>query len=245
MKPVIGILGGMGPMATLQFEQRILGQISAANDQEYPVVITINDGTIPDRSDYLLGRGRSPIDLLKLRLAQLELCGSTVICVPCNTAHAPAVMDELDSFARVPILHMPKLVCAELSRCCKIFGLLATDGTVRSGVYHDLARTYGLDCHVPSVLDQKLVMRVIRSIKAGNISGDVSTMLSSVAARLVDAGAEVIVLGCTELSLVRLNTDVSVVDSLDVLAQNAVQYSNIDTTKTVRSSEYEPINTAV
>ena len=139
MNRTIGILGGMGPMATLLFEQKLLSKVSASDDQAYPIVITINDGTTPDRTDYLLGNGQSPVSNLQMRLAQLELCGSDVVCIPCNTAHAPDIIDELERASRVPILNMPEEVCRALSEQVSVIGVLATNGSIAAGVYQTAA----------------------------------------------------------------------------------------------------------
>ena len=104
--PIIGILGGMGPRATVEFERRLVN-LFAGNDQAIPPIVSINDGSIPDRTQFLLGEGADPHEKLAAAAKRLLACGATIICMPCNTAHAEPILGRLQARLDLPLVHMP------------------------------------------------------------------------------------------------------------------------------------------
>jgi len=222
---IIGILGGMGPEATADLYLRIIKATSAKKDQDHPRVIIYSNSKVPDRTAAILGTGLSPMPELIRAGKRLEEAGADFIIIPCNTAHY--FIEQLQKELRVPIFHMIKLSAEKAKKGypkVKRAGLLATDGTVKSGLYKSAYANAGIETVEPSTEGQAEVMKAIyQCIKAGNLI-DGGLLLRGVANDLISAGAEMIICGCTEVSLVIKEGDltVPVLDPLQVLAEAAV-----------------------
>ncbi|MCX6649927.1 MAG: amino acid racemase [Candidatus Bathyarchaeota archaeon] len=222
---IIGILGGMGPEATADLYLRIIKATPAKRDQDHPRVIVYSNSKVPDRTAAILGTGPSPMPELIRAGKRLEEAGADFIIIPCNTAHY--FIDQLQKELRVPILHMIRLSAAKAQRSypkVKKAGLLATDGTVRSGLYRSAYVEAGIEILEPTPERQADVMKAIyQCIKAGNLI-DGGLLLRGVANELIAGGAEMIICGCTEVSLVLREGDlpVPILDPLQVLAEAAV-----------------------
>jgi len=219
MKPfTIGILGGMGPRATVQFEQRLIDMLEG-DDQAMPRIITINDGSIWDRSRFLNEGGDDPLEQLVPNAQLLRLAGADVVCLPCNTAHAGSILARLQSLVPLPVIDMPAAcIVAAQRRGLKKLLILGTDGTRRSQVYQ--SRAFGIAILPAGNEEQKVIDTVIRLLKRGQLIS--SELLSSVVAIIKNAQADGVVLACTELSFLRDNLqnmldDIDVIDSTDEL----------------------------
>ncbi|MCW1907884.1 MAG: amino acid racemase [Candidatus Saccharibacteria bacterium] len=226
MRPTIGILGGMGPRATVQFEQLLLDRLPGS-DQELPVIISLNDGGIPDRSDFLLGIGPDPLPRMQANLQTLEQAGAQVICVPCNTACAPAIMGRLAPEPTTNILNLPELVISDLvQNNIKKVVLLATIGTVRANVYQQLCADNDIDCLLPKPHLQRQVMEIIRLVKRGELTR--ARLVAKQVHAFLDSNSDcVAILGCTELPLIQdalVSFDSHAIDTLAILANACVQY---------------------
>lgn len=222
---IIGILGGMGPEATADLYLRIIKATPAKRDRDHPRVIIYSNSKVPDRTAAIIGTGPSPMPELIRAGKRLEEAGADFIIIPCNTAHY--FIDQLQRELRVPILNMIRLSATKARATfpkAKRAGLLATDGTIRSGLYEAAYREVGIEILEPTPERQVDVMKAIyQCIKAGNLI-DGGLLLRSVANDLIAAGAEMIICGCTEVSLVLREGDlpVSILDPLQVLAEAAV-----------------------
>ena len=195
---VIGILGGMGPLATADLFTKITAHTAASCDQEHPRVCIDSNTDIPDRTAALLHGGADPVPEMVKSARRLESIGADLIIMPCNTAH-----NFHDSVARsvgIPVLHMIALTRDALrARGVKRAGLLATDGTVRTGIYQRTFDDSGIELLVPEEDEQAAVMDAIyNGVKAGNRSYDASG-LRRTCESLLARGAETLILGCTEL----------------------------------------------
>lgn len=225
----IGILGGMGPRVTALFEQMLLDRLSG-NDQQLPTIITINDGSIPDRSQFLLGRGPDPRPRLQRNLTLLEQMGAEIICVPCNSASVPQILGNLQvQNSGTKVLNLPQLVVAELqNREVERVCLLATEGTTHSQTYQQLCAAADIDCVVPSAAVRSQVSDVITAVKYGVLP--VARSRARVAARaLCLLNCQAIILGCTELPLVAeqlVPPNMQPLDTLAVLADACVVECN-------------------
>ncbi|MEG2001207.1 MAG: amino acid racemase, partial [Evtepia sp.] len=157
----LGILGGMGPQATLTFYQRILARTSAECDQEHIPTLIWSDTQIPDRTAALLtGNAEQVYERLRDGIFLLTRAECSVIAIPCNTSHY--FVERLQSETEVPILNMIRETakrCAELG--WKRVGILATDGTVQMGLYQNECKRLGLVCLTPPDEIQSLVMSII------------------------------------------------------------------------------------
>ena len=225
MKKIIGIIGGMGPMATADLFKKIIDNTPAEKDQDHIRVLIDSNTDIPDRTAALLSGGASPIPALTDSVRRLVTAGADCLIMPCNTAHG--FYDAVQAAAgAVPVLHMIRLTGEELKRSgiTKV-GLLATSGTVKTGIYaKNLA---GIEILVPNATEQEAVMELIYgAVKAGLKTYDASRVQAA-ADRLLAEGAQVIILGCTELPLAKelYGLDFPSVDPTLCLAQGAVRFA--------------------
>ncbi|MEM2136932.1 MAG: amino acid racemase [Candidatus Methanomethylicia archaeon] len=223
---IIGILGGLGPEATAELFLRIIKATPARRDQDHIPIIIYNNPKVPDRTAAILYGGENPLPELIKTARMLERFGVDFIIMPCNTAHY--YYDALKSSVKIPFLNMIELTVKRVREMypeVKVAGLLATTGTVRTGLYQKFFEDYGVNVIVPGDEDQKLVMRgIYDGVKAGdNVLG--RKLLLEVANKLVVDGAELMVLGCTEISVVIKSGDLSVpiIDPLQVLAEESVK----------------------
>ena len=220
---ILGIIGGMGPEATIELFSRIVKATPANCDQEHIHILIDNDPQIPDRTAAILGRGPDPFPALSTAARRLERAGASLLIMPCNTAHY--WMYALRQSVSIPILDMIGLTAeriqSEFQAACPI-GILATEGTVRAGLYQRALQSAGFPALLPDPDVQELVTNVIYSVKAGD-HGEASK-LGQVGRKLADCGARGLILGCTELSVLAHSVDFSVAsfDPLQALAERAV-----------------------
>jgi aspartate racemase len=222
---IIGILGGMGPEATADIYLRITKSTPVQRDQDHPRVIIYSNSKVPDRTQAILGTGPSPLPELIRAGKRLEEAGADFIIIPCNTAHY--FIEQLQKELRVPILNMIRLSAERVKRTypkLKKAGLLATDGTIKSHLYKSIYIEAGIEILEPQVEFQAEVMKAIyQYIKAGNLI-EGKAIIHKAARELVEMGAEIVICGCSEVSLVLKEGDLSipVLDPIQVLAEEAV-----------------------
>ncbi|MFA4662295.1 aspartate racemase [Pyrococcus kukulkanii] len=219
---VIGILGGMGPLATVELFRRIVEKTPAKRDQDHPKIIIFNNPQIPDRTAFILGKGEDPRPQLIWTAKKLEECGADFIIMPCNTAHA--FIEDIQREIGIPIISMVEETAKRLSEIgCRKAGLIATTGTIVSKVYHKALEKYGIEVILPE--NQEDVMRgIYEGVKAGNVKLGRKILLN-VARELERKGADCIIAGCTEVSVVLRQDDLKarLVDPMDVIAEVAVK----------------------
>jgi aspartate racemase len=225
----IGILGGVGPEATVELYREIIKATPASRDQEHiPCIIMINP-QVPDRTEAILGRGPSPVPELTKTARELEAAGAAFIAVPCNTAHY--YLPEMRDSVKIPILDMIEITLTHIKRQFPAgtkIGLLATTGTVKSGIYHKRFEPAGFPLITPGPESQEsLVMEAIYAadgIKAGGYDRP-RELLEKAAGEVSQAGAEAIILGCTELPIVTKETvaGLPTINPLALLAAKAVK----------------------
>ena len=219
----LGILGGMGPQATQIFYQWILDRTDASCDQEHIPTLILSDTEIPDRTAAILGGREEPVFQRLLADARLlERAGCTAIAIPCNTSHHFA--DRLQERLTIPILHMPRLTVERLRRMGKKkAAILATDGTIRTGIYHRACEDAGIQPVAPDEATQKLVMSIIYDeIKKGEKGSREKFALIDRFIR--EAGCDGAILGCTELSVYRAYHGLPdfYIDAMEVLAEESI-----------------------
>ena len=223
---VIGVLGGLGPWATLDLFEKILRLTPARRDQDHLHVIIDSNAKIPDRSPAILGRGEDPTPALVATAVNLERAGADVLVIPCNTAHA--FYDAVAAAVTIPVLHIMAEVATALRRDrpdVRRVGVLATRATIVARLYHTALAASGVEVLTPDASGQDVVTQAIQSVKAGRPGAELAAALAGVARGLVALGAGVIVLGCTELPFVLRSGDVEVpvLDSNLILAEAAVR----------------------
>ncbi len=217
---VIGILGGMGPEATLELFRRIIQKTPARCDQEHVRVIIDSNPKIPDRTEAMLNHGPDPLPLLQETARNLEGAGADFIVMPCNTAHY--YLDGIQAAVHIPVIDMIRETAARIRE--QKVGLLATDGTLRSKLYHEACAKRGIEIMEPEAQHQRAVMEAIYSIKAGKNGSQLKKRVLKAAEALEARGAQAIIVGCTEISLILTQKDVRVplYDALGILADTAV-----------------------
>ncbi|UCD45969.1 MAG: amino acid racemase [Candidatus Bathyarchaeota archaeon] len=222
---IIGILGGMGPEATADLFYRIIHSTPVEKDQDHVRVVIYSNSKVPDRTAAILGGGPSPVPEMVKAAKALEGAGADFLIMPCNTAHH--FIEDVRESVGVPVLDMIGLTSAFVSENhpgVKRVGLIATDGTLSSSIYHQRFEEQGVEVLTPEEGPQREVMEAIYGhVKTGDLEGGREILLRA-ASSLVDAGAGLVIPGCTEVSLVVGEGDVNVpvVDPLQVLAEEAV-----------------------
>lgn len=219
----LGVLGGLGPMASVYFLQLIVQMSDAATDQEHMEVILHSKPQIPDRTRYILGQsGDNPLPQMAEAGRGLAAQGAEILAIPCITAHY--FQEQLETETGVPILNAIEETALYLKRAgIARVGILATDGTLASKLFQTCLEKYQITCITPEKEDQGAVMHLIyENVKAGKPVE--FPLFKALADRLFDGGAQVILLACTELSLIKRDYALGAgfLDVLEVLARKAV-----------------------
>lgn len=228
MADCLGIIGGMGPLATVRFYEIFIRATPARRDQDHPRVVIEADPSIPDRTAHLRGQGPDPAPALALAARRLEQAGCDLLVMPCNTAHAYA--SQIAAAVSIPLLNWVDVAAEEAARHSSgPVGVLATDGTLLAGLYQASLARFRLKAVLPDADDQRTIMSLIygsRGVKAGAAPAGARDQLSRVAGRLAAKGAECVVLGCTELPEIMSVSDNSwqlrAVDPAMAVARTAV-----------------------
>jgi aspartate racemase len=223
---IIGILGGMGPEATIDLFYKIIKFTPAEKDQEHLRIIIDNNPKIPDRTAAILGKGEDPLPALQKTAQNLEKAGADFIVIPCNTAHY--FLSSIQESVNIPVLNMIEETAKETKKRIpqiKKVGLLASIGVYKSEIYHQHFKKFYIEVISPEEKDKEEIMKVIYTIKAGDLSKRVKKNILKITQKLIDKGAEAIIAGCTEIPLILKEGDVSVplIDPTQILARVAVQ----------------------
>jgi aspartate racemase len=219
---VIGVLGGMGPSATLDLYRRFIAAVHVTGDQEHPRIIIDSNARTPDRTAALLDGGESPQQVLIDGAKLLENAGVHCVVIPCNTAHA--FRAGIQAAVTVPVIDMIYETAARVPDDVTRVGLLASSGTVAVGLYQDALAARGpIDVLVPDADDQLGVMDVIWAVKR-EANGAALPQFLAICERMVARGAQALILGCTELSVLAdgVTLPVTAVDPLDALVDTAL-----------------------
>lgn len=222
---VVGVIGGMGPEATVDFMSKVIALTPASCDQDHVRMIVDNNPKTPDRQAAIKGDDTAVRAALVAMAKQLQVAGANFIVMPCNTAHA--FVDDAIRAIDIPFVHIVEETVREIEHeypLARQVGILATDGCLVAGVYQKALRAAGKTPVFPGADDQHECMQLIGLIKAGDTSEDVRKRMAGLAARLIEAGADVVIAGCTEIPLVLNDSDIKVplISSTDVLAKRTV-----------------------
>jgi aspartate racemase len=226
---LLGVLGGMGPLASAQFMLRLTLLTPATHDQEHIPAVLWSDPRVPDRTVGKLGGGTDPLPWLLRGIAGLRRAGCRAIAIPCNTAHG--WYDEMLAAAEVPILHIVDAAAQELRRLGVApgrIGVMGTQATLAMGLYQDRLANLGWHCIVPSHDDMVCkVSPAIGLVKANRVA-EAYSPLADVVRSLARSGASAVVLGCTEIPLgieAGAPLDLPIVDTIDGLARSAIAWA--------------------
>ena len=197
----LGILGGLGPMAGIYFAELLTRKTKAESDQEHLQFLLYSNPATPDRTGFILGNStEDPLPVLVESLKKLESSGAEVIAIPCMTSHF--FFEQLENAVKIPVLNGIRETASMLSKKgIKSAGVLATTGTIHTGLFQKAFEEFGIEALVPDESEQNKVMDIIyKEAKAGKPIS--AKTLFSVSDALKGRGAQICVLGCTELSLV-------------------------------------------
>ena len=227
MKKTIGILGGMGPLATADLYRKIIERTRADRDNEHIRVYIDGNAAIPDRTAAILHGGEDPVPEMLSALRHLEACGADCIIMPCNTAHY--FLPRLQAMTEVPFLSMLE---ATAKTCAAAFpgktaAILATKGTLATGLYEQALAKEGVAYLVPDADEQDALMRVIYDgVKADAQPESYRADMEMVLERLTAKGADYFILGCTELPLAAelLAIPQATIDPTSELAKAAILF---------------------
>jgi aspartate racemase len=226
---VVGIIGGMGPEATVELMRRVTLRTRADDDADHVHLIIESNPKIPSRIAHLIeGTGADPLPQI-LRIARnLERAGAEALAMPCNTAHHYAA--EIQAAVSIPLLHMVKLTVARIAAAGTLrrVGLLASTAVLRVGVYAKEFAAQSLAEVVPRRQDE--LMELIRGVKRGETGAIAERGLAQIGGELAQT-CDIVVIACSELSLIsaELAGKTGVLDSLDVLADAVVEFAGART----------------
>jgi aspartate racemase len=200
MSKLVGVLGGMGPMATADFFRKLVEETPATHDRDHVPVIIYSVPQIPSRDKAITSGGESPLPQMLAGMHALKKQSVDFVVIPCNTAHY--WYEDLCREGGLPILHIVDAVRDELSDGHAIdgpIGLLSTEATLLSGIYRDRLADRGIELVVntPEERDE-FINPAIEWVKCGRLP-EAGRAVDRAAARLLDRGAQKLILGCTEL----------------------------------------------
>jgi aspartate racemase len=226
----VGVLGGLGPDATLDFFAKVLAATPARSDQEHLHLIIDNDPSVPNRNDAVAGRGPSPAPQLTAMARRLEGAGADFLVMVCNAAHAfQGAIVEAVGIPLVSIIDQTVDATLARSPAAHRVGVLAAEGALDAGLYQRAFEARGVEALVPEGDDRARFMDLMYAIKSGDKGGEVARGMLDLARALHEAGAEALVAGCTEVPLVltqeALRTaglDLPLVASTDALVEATV-----------------------
>lgn len=228
-KKLLGIIGGLGPMAGVCLCEQIILHTAAKRDQDHLDFLLSSRASIPDRTAFIVGRSaENPLPTLITEVKRLTAAGAEVIAIPCNTSHC--FYDAVTKETGATIIHMPR----ETAGFCRHLGLrkvgvLATEGTVYAGIYKDALERLGIEYMTCTEDEQRFITDTIYDrIKQGR-EPDYERFLE-IARGLIDSGCEAVILGCTELSCIEreIESDIRFIDPMHVLAAEAIAECGAD-----------------
>lgn len=225
----VGVIGGLGPIATLDFFDRILKRTKAVREQDHLRLIIDNNTKIPDRNAYKRGEGPSPGPALASAARALQDAGAEFIVMACNTTHAwEAEIRAAISVPFISIIEETTKVVADLNPDGA--GVLAVDACLSSNLYQEALTKRGVRPLLLPADSQRTFMELIYRIKGGDTGETVKRSMATLARKLEAQGAEVIIAGCTEIPLVLTADDIDgeLVNSTDVLVERTIVFAGAE-----------------
>lgn len=224
---ILGIMGGMGPLATSELFRKIIELTNASNDNDHLHIVIDNNTEIPDRTEYILGSGEDPrIEMIRSAV-KLEMMGADYIAIPCNTAHY--FYDDIKKYTKSQILHMIRETAIYLikNRKNKEYFLMATRGTYESKIYENIFNEYGLSILEPDYSDKMAIMDWIYRVKSSKF--DVTSLeFESLIDKYTKDRDMPVILGCTELPILagHLGVKRDFIDPTEIIARKCVELAN-------------------
>ncbi len=218
----LGVIGGMGPLATVKFYDKVVLNTEAHNDNEHIDLIVLNHSTMPDRTRCIIeNKDTEFLNEIKKDLEILDKIGVDVVAIPCNTSHY--FYDEFKNFANLKIINMIEETILEIKRRgIKKVAVFGTLGTLNSKIYNKYAEKNGIEVKELSLEDKKSVMDIIYKIKETNNLENKEFV--EILNKYCD-NETIGIIACTELSLLDICKNINTIDALDVLVNKSIEYS--------------------
>lgn len=226
---ILGVLGGMGPMAGVEFQKRLIENTPATRDNDHIKVISFTNPHIDDRTTCIKNGGCFATEVIK-SIKVIEEAGAKTAVMMCNTAHSK--FDKISNAVNIPLINIIQETVNYISDKfinCQNVGILATDGTIMSKLYQNELQQKNISTIILNKEDQTVLMELIygtNGIKSGFVNNLLNKfVVQEMIMKLKNAGAELVILGCTELSLLGVD-DNQVVDPLTVVSQKVVSLAS-------------------
>ena len=218
----LGVIGGLGPLATVKFYDKVVLNTEAHNDNEHIDLIVLNHSTMPDRTRCIIeNKDTEFLNEIKKDLEILDEIGVDVVAIPCNTSHY--FYDEFKNFANLKIINMIEETILEIKRRgLKKVAVFGTLGTLNSKVYNKYAEKNGIEVKELSLEDKNSVMDIIYKIKETNNLENKKFV--EILNKYCD-DETIGIIACTELSLLDISKNMNTIDALDVLVNKSIEYS--------------------
>mgnify|MGYP001811909030 CR=1 FL=1 len=221
----VGVLGGMGPDATVDFMSKVIAATSASSDQDHIRMLVDHNPHVPDRSAAITQGIGDPGSVLAGMAKHLQDVGADFLVMPCNTAHA--FQRDIEAAIDIPYV---SIIDETIAACRGIdtIGVLATVGCKASGIYQEALAAENVSVVLPDDAETDEFMQLISEIKSGDFGTGTAAGMRKLADALVARGAAGVVAGCTEIPLVLDNSmiDVPLFSSTDILAEATVAYAS-------------------
>jgi aspartate racemase len=229
---IVGIIGGMGPEATVDLMARIIKLTPAVDDVDHIRMIVDNNPKVPSRIKALIdGNGESPVPHLQEMARRLESWGVDFLAMPCNTAHHYHL--DIQKAVTIKVLNMIDLTVESVIEQypdLKRAGLLASTAVIRLKLFERYFSAKKVIIQTPADRNQMGIMHAIKKIKTSNYGGEVVEAIQLAADDLVEKGAEVLLVACTEISIIskQIASTVRILDSAQILAESIVRVARND-----------------
>jgi len=223
---ILGILGGMGPLAGVELQKKIIKLSPAKRDQEHLKMVCFTNPHVSDRTN-CLEQGEDFSVSIANSLNRLKTFGADIGVIACNTAHAQ--IEDIQNLSDLPLMNIIKETVGYIMTTfpdAKKIGLLATNGTIKSGAYHKCFYDHGLTEILPDSEMQEIAMELIYSetgLKSGFVDNRLNVfVLDSLIENLIVRGADIVILGCTEFSMLKINRQ-KTIDPLNIAARKIIE----------------------
>jgi len=228
MGSVIGVLGGMGPMATVDLMRKIIENTSAYKDQDHYQMIIYNNPKIPSRVDAILDNAESPLPELIKSARLLEAAGASFIIIPCHTAHY--WYNELIAAINIPVYNLIEITAKYVAETFDLNNnrllIFATPATIKASLYQQQFNKYNYEIIVPTPEEQMVVTAAINQTKAGKLENNPElATVNQIINRYNQQGVTLLLAGCTEISILLpyVTADVHKLNPLQIIAEYIVK----------------------
>ncbi|NDI35173.1 aspartate/glutamate racemase family protein [Chengkuizengella sediminis] len=242
---ILGVIGGMGPKATSVFFDKVVEKTDAHKDQDHIDMVILNHASIPDRTEVILKKKEETfLKAIHKDIKLLELAEVDHIAIPCNTSHY--FYEDLQEMTDIDIIHMVdetvKKIFETYGANSKV-GIMATNGTISSGIYEKSAKKFNIDLNVPNQALQDQIMKIIYNDIKNDLTADTNEIEAIIHDFIFEQDCSCVILACTEFSVITLSDEVQnyCVDAMDVLVERSIELSG----KQLKSLQQNNSNAAI